>query len=73
MLEYDNEVFWENLAGRLAERDLRRRHGEAGFEAMDDDAMNREMDPIYDMYSEEFESNGIDNIEIVRNSPPIKP
>ncbi|MEI6217404.1 MAG: hypothetical protein WCP86_00745 [bacterium] len=73
ILEYDDEVFWHTLADRLSDRDLRRRYGEAGFEALDYEKMMSEKLPLSNRYTEEFETRGIDNIEIASASSSIRP
>ena len=61
--DYDDHVFWEELAERLAARDLATKRG------VNPDTIDREEDisalkPIEDSYRKEFEHYGIERMEI---------
>ena len=61
------DVFWNELVGRLATRDLR---AEIGAEAADADELAQEHEEKLaeheDAYWREFESHGVDNLFILR-------
>ncbi len=64
--EFVDHAFWDELIIRFAERDAARQVG--GYEQLD--LLPRENrhaleDPIEERYSEEFDENGIDRLEIV--------
>jgi hypothetical protein len=60
---YNECLFWTDLAARLAERDLERKYGEA-LEKMDDDEIHEKEDEIKEKYLEIFEKNGLDTIDV---------
>ena len=64
---YDNNTFWDELASRLATRDLIRRYGssEAAWE-MPVDRRFKELFEIEGQYSEEFATHGLERIRIGR-------
>ncbi len=62
--DYDNETFWDDLPDRLAERDMERKFGRKGVEAMDREKRFTEHMKIAQNYEDEFEKHGIDRIEI---------
>lgn len=66
--EYDDNTFWDELIYRLARRDLIRTYGEAGVFTMTTDELIEKEQPFIDKYEEEFERNGIDNLEIKERS-----
>lgn len=62
--EYNEDCFWDMLAGRLAQRDLMDEHGADTFLAMDPvDRMTMEDNKV-DEYLDEFEVNGLDNLRV---------
>lgn len=62
--EYEEYSFWDNLARKLADRDLLRKLGEEKFRAMDNmEYINAEY-PIEDEYHQEFEKCGLDRVKI---------
>lgn len=62
--EYDDDAFWEELSGRLGERDFLEKYPKEEIEKMDkEDHFLKEMDcQIY--WEEEFEKNGLKKIGI---------
>ena len=64
--EYNDDYLLEELAYRLARRDVLRKHGEE-FQSMAMEERIRAEQPIVDMYYDEFEENGIENIEVVND------
>jgi hypothetical protein len=63
-----NDLFWDELMYRLADRDLVARFGEANVDAMSADERKRMEDELADLYYKEFEKNGLDNLQLVRPS-----
>lgn len=62
--EYEEYSFWDNLARKLANRDLLRKLGEEKFRTMDNrEYINAEY-PIEDEYHKEFEEHGLDRVKI---------
>lgn len=61
--DYDEEIFWTELASRLAFRDAGRLQKLAA-EKMDRDSFLREGWSRENVYHEEFEKNGLDNIHV---------
>lgn len=66
--DFKNDLFWDELMYRLADRDLVQRFGEANVDAMSEDDRARREDEIVDQYYKEFEKNGLDNFKLVRPS-----
>lgn len=64
MEEYDNDTFWDELINRLALRDLILQEGEERFKEMPFEEHFTKEDPIRQKYQNEFESNGINNLNI---------
>lgn len=62
--ENDNDVFWNELTGRLAKRDLAKK-GEK-FQSHDD--LLKHLFQIEKTYEIEFEKNGVDNLVIKKNN-----
>ncbi|HRZ87773.1 MAG TPA: hypothetical protein P5287_08150 [bacterium] len=62
--DYNNETFWDELAGRLAERDLVKEYGMEKVERMSFDERTEAEHPLIDKYYDEFERNGVDRIVI---------
>ena len=58
--EYDDNVFWDELVDRLAERDLINKHGEEKISKLSFEERIEEEDPIIEKYEEEFSKNGIE-------------
>lgn len=62
--EYDEDSFWDMLAGRMAQRDLMDEIGPENFMAMElMDRMAKEDEKV-DGYLNEFEENGIMNLRV---------
>ncbi len=60
--EYDDYVFWEELAWRMAERDFTKKFDHAQILCMTGDEILREKNTIADRYFEEFSINGVENL-----------
>lgn len=67
---YNEDLFWDELAARLAERDVEEQMGEEVWSKLDDDDTRRVLDETEDKYFEEFEENGLDNLRLV---PALSP
>jgi hypothetical protein len=66
--DYRNDVFWDELEYRLADRDLALRYGEGYDRTMDMAEIERLEGEIVDKYYQEFAKNGVKNLMIVRPS-----
>jgi hypothetical protein len=65
--DYEDYIFWEELASRLAERDLVDEIGEEAIEKMDVLEIVKAKEPFLVKYYQEFEKNGLENIYIVNS------
>ena len=61
---YDNETFWEDLSGRLAERDLIKAIGIDKYRSMESIDRVTQLAKIEEKYSKEFEQNGLEKIHV---------
>lgn len=66
--EFENDCFWEQLAERLVERDLRRELGEPAFKRLDEEQLEARAEPYRRLYGEEFVTHGVDRLEILQPS-----
>jgi hypothetical protein len=66
--DYKNDLFWDELMYRLADRDLVVRFGEDNVEAMPSEERTRMEDELADQYYKEFEKTGLDRLQLVRPS-----
>ena len=62
--EFEEEVFWEELCSRLAQRDLLQEKGIQKVKEMDPIEVLTEEDKIAEKYNNEFIENGIKNLII---------
>ena len=63
--EYDNDTFWDELASRLAERDLLKQMG--GPEKMVNlpkEEMLEKLFQLEEFYGDEFTRNGLENLQL---------
>lgn len=63
ILDYDDHVFWDELAERLASRDLAKERGISPDDIVRDDDLP-DLRPLEDRYRLELEERGIDRLEI---------
>lgn len=63
---YEDIFFWDELANRLAERDVIKKLGKAKFSNMDGVERICAVSKIEEQYTAEFVKAGIDNLEINR-------
>ena len=64
--DYNDYTLWDELADRLANRDLLAEHGEEALKAMTDQERFVEKDKLYWSYMDEFGKNGLDRFRLVR-------
>jgi hypothetical protein len=64
--DYEDDVFWDELCHRLAQRDLIREKGLKKIQAMEPMARMLEEDKIAEKYDSEFVANGIENFIIAK-------
>jgi uncharacterized membrane-anchored protein YjiN (DUF445 family) len=62
--EYDSEVFWDELAERLGERDFVKKYGEAAINKMGQEERFNKLYDCIDKWSGELETRGIDRLQI---------
>lgn len=62
--EYDEYIFWEELAWRMAERDFTKKYDHAQILCMTGDEILREKNTIADKYFQEFGINGVENMNL---------
>ena len=60
--EYDECVFWDELAIRLAERDLRTEIGQVMFDALPPRARQERVDAMAEAYDLEFNTYGVERM-----------
>ena len=63
--EYDEQVFWIDLASRLAHRDL------AAGETLSAKELTKKLVELIARYEEEFAENGLANIQLVLDTPRV--
>lgn len=63
--EMRNEIFWEELTLRLAERDIIRQVGLPTWNGLNEEQRRQRTEPIERRYWEEFTGKGIDNLHVI--------
>jgi len=63
--EMRNEIFWEELTLRLAERDVIRKIGLPAWNSLDEKARRERTSSIEKSYWEEFTNRGIDTLHLI--------
>jgi hypothetical protein len=63
-LDYEDEVFWDELIDRLARRDFIRQYGEKVIKKMEWKERMEKEDPFIERYDDEFQKHGIERLEI---------
>ena len=64
--KFEEDVFWDGLASKLTTRDLVEQEGEDNIKKME---VKERISKIYDLeswYREEFFSNGLENVRVVK-------
>lgn len=64
--DYDDCVFWDELAVRLAERDLRAEIGTHAFDALPHQERHERVDALAEAYDKEFDARGIERLRLDR-------
>jgi hypothetical protein len=64
--DYDDEVFWQELSGRLGSRDFLKEYGEGAIRKMDQKERFLKEQEFIIKYEEEFAEHGLDNLEILK-------
>lgn len=65
--DYEDDAFWEHLETDLGKRDFFRTMTDEERKKMEEEQwLPERVQEFYDMYADEFEKNGIDNLEIVK-------
>jgi hypothetical protein len=65
--EYNEEMFWEGLVWSLTDRDFSKKYSEQEIGAMSEDTYMLCHSELAKKYEDEFETNGIDRLDIVEN------
>jgi hypothetical protein len=68
--EYNEDVFWEELGSRLAERDMMEEMGEEIVLKLDDGERLKVLSEAKEKYFDEFEENGVDNLRLALSLLP---
>ena len=63
--EFVEETFWEELLFRLGQRDIIKDIGEKEYRKMSEEELEEKHEEAEDKYRNEFDKNGIKNLEIV--------
>ena len=63
--EMRNEIFWEEITLRLAERDVIRKMGLPAWNTLDEEARRAHTEPVEKSYWEEFTKRGIDKLHLI--------
>jgi hypothetical protein len=69
--DYNEETFWQELADRLGARDFIREYGKEAIEKMDQEERFIKLQEFIIKYEEEFEENGMANLEILKRKDNI--
>ena len=64
--DYDDCVFWDELALRLAERDLRADIGAHAFDALPAGERKERVDALAEAYDKEFDRRGVERLRLDR-------
>jgi len=63
------QTFWEELVGRLTDKDIWRTIGEEKWAKLDDDERQRVRENRDAHYWKEFEARGVEHLELISRSP----
>ncbi len=63
--EYDDDVFWDALITRLAERDVYEKIGDDRRDTMGSEEYWEHSEPIEEAYYQEFRRHGLDRVRLV--------
>jgi len=67
---HDEQMFWSQLANKLAERDFAEEVRTRGEVALSDVDRFVQVSEITDAYEQEFAEHGLDNVRVVSDPPP---
>jgi hypothetical protein len=59
---YDDCIFWDELAIRMAERDIRREMGTQAYDALTEHERHTRTDALAEAYDKEFRQRGIESL-----------
>jgi hypothetical protein len=62
--DYDDWVFWDELALRFAERELRKELGDVAWGALPEKERRRRVNDLAKRYDKEFDKHGIDRLRL---------
>jgi hypothetical protein len=63
--DFIENIFWDELINRLISRDLFRKYGQQIMESMPWEELKKKEEPVFQKYTEEIETYGMENLEIV--------
>lgn len=63
--EMRNEIFWEEITLRMAERDVIRKIGLPAWNGLDEDARRAHTEPVEKSYWSEFTKRGIEKLHLI--------
>jgi hypothetical protein len=63
--DFIENIFWDELTNRLISRDLFRKYGQQIMESMPWEELKKKEEPVFQKYTEEIETYGMENLEIV--------
>jgi hypothetical protein len=67
LMDYEDAVFWDELARRLALQELESQMGRVAIEALADSEYTRLEDPLFEKYWQEFQEHGVERLTIQRD------
>ncbi len=67
--EYKDDIFWEDLADYLTDRDLSKNYTKEELDRLDEKSFYDLVFTISDQYFEEFENHGIENLVLSSSLP----
>jgi hypothetical protein len=70
--QYDEDTFWDELAHRLAQRDITLKYGREQLSKMDIEQVFEETSIIEDAYNKEFEETGLLKVSVSGVSPKLR-
>lgn len=67
--DFIENTFWDELINRLTSRDLFRKYGQQIMDSMPWEELKKKEEPVFQRYTEEIETYGMENLEIVNRRP----
>jgi hypothetical protein len=67
--DFIENTFWDELIDRLTSRDLFRKYGQQIMDSMPWEELKKKEEPVFQRYTEEIETYGMENLEIVNRRP----